>query len=158
MLGTSSRSIATYPGDFAQALIALDAEVEIRCGRKRHQIAFADLHRPPGDRPDIETSLAPDEMMSRSSFLPLSGSRRSRFVKVRDLRSGALDTAQDGDERSGSQTTTLNGVVRDATSRAADRSTRSRYLSVWAKSDSGVEARELRGQGTVTLPAPPEAL
>lgn len=69
MLGTSCRSIATYPGDFAQALIALDAEVEIRRGRKRHQIAFADLHRPPGDRPDIETSLAPDEMIV-AFFLP----------------------------------------------------------------------------------------
>jgi hypothetical protein len=37
-------------------------------------------------------------------------------------------------------------VVRDATSRAADRSTRSRYLRVRAKSDSGVKARELRGK------------
>src|SRR5579872_4593640 len=48
VLGVSPRCIATYPGDFAQALIALDAQVEIRRGGERHRIAFADLHRPPG--------------------------------------------------------------------------------------------------------------
>lgn len=87
VLGTSSQCIASYPGDFAQALIALDAEVEIRRGRKRRQIAFADLHRPPGDRPDIETSLAADEMIAEFFVPPIPWARRSRFVKVRDRES-----------------------------------------------------------------------
>jgi xanthine dehydrogenase YagS FAD-binding subunit len=105
VLGTSSQCIAAYPGDFAQALIALDAEVEIRRGRKRRQIAFADLHRPPGDRPDVETSIAADEMIAGLFVPSIEWSRRSRFVKVRDresyefaLASAAvvLDMASDG--------------------------------------------------------------
>ncbi|HLJ72092.1 MAG TPA: FAD binding domain-containing protein, partial [Roseiarcus sp.] len=62
VLGVSDHCIATYPGDFAQALIALDASVEIRRRDGDRIIAFADLHRQPGDRPDIETVLAPDEL------------------------------------------------------------------------------------------------
>jgi xanthine dehydrogenase YagS FAD-binding subunit len=105
VLGTSEQCIATYPGDFAQALIALDATVEIRRGSDVRRIAFADLHRLPGDRPDVETSLAPDEMIV-AFFVPAAEwSRRSRFVKVRDRQSFefalasaavALDMAEDG--------------------------------------------------------------
>jgi xanthine dehydrogenase YagS FAD-binding subunit len=87
VLGTSTQCIATYPGDFAQALIALDAEVEIQRGRRRRQIAFADLHRPPGDRPDAETCLAADEMIVGFFVPAIPWSRRSRFVKVRDRES-----------------------------------------------------------------------
>jgi xanthine dehydrogenase YagS FAD-binding subunit len=87
VLGASSQCIATYPGDFAQALIALDAEVEIRRGSRRRQIAFADLHRRPGDRPDVETSLAADEMIAGFLVPSIPWSRRSRFVKVRDRQS-----------------------------------------------------------------------
>ncbi len=40
VLGTSEQCIATYPGDFAQALIALDATVEItgKVGRAQHAV------------------------------------------------------------------------------------------------------------------------
>ena len=105
VLGTSDHCIATYPGDFAQALIALDATIEIRRGPDRREIAFADLHRLPGSRPDIETSLAPDEMIAAFIVPTTEWARRSRFVKVRDRQSYefalasaavALDTAQDG--------------------------------------------------------------
>ena len=105
VLGTSSHCIATYPGDFAQALIALDATLEIRRGPDRREIAFADLHRLPDDRPDIETSLVPDEIIA-AFFVPAAEwSRRSRFVKIRDRESYefalasaavALDMAEDG--------------------------------------------------------------
>jgi xanthine dehydrogenase YagS FAD-binding subunit len=57
ILGVSDACIASYPGDFAQALIALDAEVEIGGRQGLRRIAVADLHRAPGDRPDVETSL-----------------------------------------------------------------------------------------------------
>ncbi len=105
VLGTSANCIATYPGDFAQALMALDASLEIRKGRERRTISFAELHRLPGDRPEVETSLAPDEMVA-AFFVPASDwTRRSRFVKVRDRESYefalasaavALDMAPDG--------------------------------------------------------------
>ena len=87
VLGVSPSCIATYPGDFAQALIALDAVVETwRAGRTR-AIAFADLHRLPGDRPDIETILGSDEMILGFRVPAAEWTRRSRFVKVRDRES-----------------------------------------------------------------------
>src|SRR5579872_382165 len=49
VLGTSDRCIATYPGDFAQALIALDAEVEVMGRNGPRELPFAKLHRQPGE-------------------------------------------------------------------------------------------------------------
>ena len=74
-------------GDFAQALIALDASVEIAGPRGNRAIPFAALHLPPGDRPDVETTLRPGEMIT-SFFVP-SGpwTRRSLYLKVRDRQS-----------------------------------------------------------------------
>ena len=52
VLGVSDHCIATYPGDFAQALIALDASVSIvGAGQKARAIPFAALHRQPGETP-----------------------------------------------------------------------------------------------------------
>src|SRR6267378_1957476 len=87
VLGTSDRCIATYPGDFAQALIALDADVEIAGAGGSRTVPFATLHRQPGDAPDIETTLQRGEMIS-SFFVPAtSWAQRSLFVKVRDRES-----------------------------------------------------------------------
>jgi CO/xanthine dehydrogenase FAD-binding subunit len=58
VLGTSDQCIATYPGDFAQALIALDATVEIAGKSGTRTLPFAQLHKPPGATPHIETILA----------------------------------------------------------------------------------------------------
>ena len=55
VLGVSDNCIATYAGDFAQALIALDAAVEIAGSGGTRTIPFATLHRKPGDTPDKET-------------------------------------------------------------------------------------------------------
>ncbi len=87
VLGVSAQCIASYPGDFAQALIALDAAVETRRSDGPRVIAFADLHRPPGDRPDIETTLAPDEMIVAFHVPAGTWTRRSRFLKIRDRES-----------------------------------------------------------------------
>src|SRR4051812_38582997 len=84
VLGTSDQCIATYPGDFAQALIALDATAEITGPRGTRSIPFASLHRQPGDAPDIETTLHPGETLT-SFFVPVTPwARRSAFVKIRD--------------------------------------------------------------------------
>jgi xanthine dehydrogenase YagS FAD-binding subunit len=61
VLGTSEQCIATYPGDFAQALIALDATVEITGKAGVRSIPFADLHKTPANSPQIETSLLPGQ-------------------------------------------------------------------------------------------------
>jgi xanthine dehydrogenase YagS FAD-binding subunit len=87
VLGTSDQCIATYPGDFAQALIALDADVEIIGPTGVRSLPFSALHRMPGDAPDVETTLRPGEMVS-SFFIPAAPwTRRSLFVKVRDRES-----------------------------------------------------------------------
>src|SRR6185312_8219706 len=87
VLGVSRDCIATYPGDFAQALIAFDARVEIAGRNGDRSMPFARLHRLPGDRPDLENNLEPGEVIT-GFFVP-SGpwTRRSAVVKVRDRES-----------------------------------------------------------------------
>src|SRR2546421_4872462 len=64
VLGTSEQCIATYPGDFAQALIALDATVEITGRSGTRSLPFAELHKTPGSTPEIETTLQSGELIS----------------------------------------------------------------------------------------------
>lgn len=85
VLGTSDQCIATYPGDFAQALIALDATVEIAGSSGTRKLPFAQLHRPPGETPHIETSLAPGELIS--GFVIRGRWPRSVYLKARDRQS-----------------------------------------------------------------------
>jgi len=85
VLGSSEACIATYPGDFAQALIALDATVEIMGKSGVRSMPFATLHRPPGDTPHVETTLRPGELISGFS---IDGRwPRSIYVKIRDRQS-----------------------------------------------------------------------
>jgi xanthine dehydrogenase YagS FAD-binding subunit len=85
ILGTSDQCIATYPGDFAQALIALDATVEIMSKSGVRTMPFADLHKAPGKSPQIETSLLPGELIS--AFSIQGRWPRSTYLKVRDRQS-----------------------------------------------------------------------
>ena len=87
VLGTSHDCIATYPGDFAQALIALDATVEISGGEGRHTVPFAALHRAPADKPQIETMLAPGELITAFEIPRAPWTRRSLYLKIRDRES-----------------------------------------------------------------------
>jgi xanthine dehydrogenase YagS FAD-binding subunit len=87
VLGTSDQCIASYPGDFAQALIALGATVDIVGPLGARNIPFAALHRKPGDAPDIETTLNSGELIT-AFFIPSAPwTRRSLFLKVRDRES-----------------------------------------------------------------------
>jgi xanthine dehydrogenase YagS FAD-binding subunit len=93
VLGTSDQCIAAYAGDFAQALIALDAEVEIAGPQGARSIPFADLHREPGETPDVETVLQPGELIT-GFVVPVAGwTRRSLYLKVRDRESYAFAMA-----------------------------------------------------------------
>jgi xanthine dehydrogenase YagS FAD-binding subunit len=85
VLGTSEQCIATYPGDFAQALIALDATVEITGKSGARTIPFSQLHKPPGNTPQIETTLAPGEVIS--GFAVSGRWPRSVYLKTRDRQS-----------------------------------------------------------------------
>jgi len=85
VLGGSDACIAMYPGDFAQALIALDARVATT--GPFNGKPFALLHRPPGTTPQIETGLAPGEIITGFLLPKARWFRRSRYVKVRDRQS-----------------------------------------------------------------------
>ena len=92
VLGTSDHCIALYPGDWALALVALDAWVEVLGTSGKRTLAFADLHRLPGTTPHIETSLAPGELIT--AFIMTGGPRRrSVYRKVRDRESYAFANA-----------------------------------------------------------------
>jgi xanthine dehydrogenase YagS FAD-binding subunit len=85
VLGTSGQCIATYPGDFAQALIALDATVEITGRSGVRNLPFAQLHKPPGDSPQIETALMRGDLIS--GFAVPGRWPRSVYLKARDRQS-----------------------------------------------------------------------
>ena len=87
VLGTSDACIAAYPGDFAQALIALDASLELLGPRGARTLPFATLHQRPGSTPNIETVLAPGELITAIVVPAGPWTRRSRYVKVRDRES-----------------------------------------------------------------------
>jgi xanthine dehydrogenase YagS FAD-binding subunit len=87
VLGTSRNCIATYAGDFAQALIALDAQVTLDGPGGARAMPFSQLHRVPGETPEVETTLAPGDIIT-SFFVPAAPwVRRSRYLKVRDRQS-----------------------------------------------------------------------
>jgi xanthine dehydrogenase YagS FAD-binding subunit len=87
VLGVSDHCIATYPGDFAQALIALDATLEIVGPNGTRSTPFAALHRQPGDAPDVETTLEAGEMIASFMIPALPWARRSLYLKIRDRQS-----------------------------------------------------------------------
>jgi xanthine dehydrogenase YagS FAD-binding subunit len=87
ILGVSESCIATYHGDLAQALIALDATVQTLGPKGKRSIRFADLHRMPQNTPHIETVLEPGELIIFIDVPAGSYTRRSHYVKIRDRTS-----------------------------------------------------------------------
>jgi xanthine dehydrogenase YagS FAD-binding subunit len=87
VLGVSDKCIAAYPGDFAQALVALGATVEIVGLGGSRAVPFETLHREPGGTPHVETLLAPGEVIVGFVLPVAPWTRRSLFLKVRDRQS-----------------------------------------------------------------------
>lgn len=83
VLGTSAACIATYPGDLAVALLALDAI--IHAGDRR--IPIDDFFLAPGDTPQCETALVPGELITAVCIPATPAGRRSTYLKVRDRQS-----------------------------------------------------------------------
>ncbi|MCX2575088.1 FAD binding domain-containing protein [Pedobacter sandarakinus] len=90
ILGTSDECIAVFPSDMCVALAALDASVNITGIAGNRTISFADFHRLPGDRPDLDNHLKPDELIT-SIDLPEQGfSKNYSYLKLRDRHSYAF--------------------------------------------------------------------
>jgi xanthine dehydrogenase YagS FAD-binding subunit len=87
ILGIDDSCIAQYPGDFAIALIALDARLDLAGPHGARSIAFADLHTAVNGKPHIETTLRAGEIIT-AFHVPAGGwARRSLYLKVRDRES-----------------------------------------------------------------------
>jgi xanthine dehydrogenase YagS FAD-binding subunit len=93
VLGGSPSCIAVYPGDWAVALAAFDAQVDILGPDGERTMALADLHREPGETPERETNLAPDELIVRIRVPTTPLGRASTYLKIRDRESYAFALA-----------------------------------------------------------------
>jgi len=91
ILGASEHCIATHPSDMCVALRALDAKVHVRSQQGSRSIPFADFHRLPGERPDIDNTLAPGELITHLT-LPEADrfAGHAAYLKVRDRLSYAF--------------------------------------------------------------------
>ncbi|MGN6459758.1 MAG: FAD binding domain-containing protein [Pseudolabrys sp.] len=105
VLGASESCIATYPGDFAQALLVLDALVDVAGPSGVRTIPFAKLHRAPERTPEVETTLQPGELITAFAISAAPWARRSLSLKIRDressefaLASVAIALDLDGDQ------------------------------------------------------------
>jgi xanthine dehydrogenase YagS FAD-binding subunit len=88
ILGGSDHCIATHASDFAVALMALDATLELRgADGARRLVPIGEFYRLPGDTPQIETVLAPGEMIAAVTVADSPAARRSHYLKVRDRAS-----------------------------------------------------------------------
>jgi xanthine dehydrogenase YagS FAD-binding subunit len=90
VLGVSDDCIAAHPSDMAVAMAALDARVEtVTPDGGTRTIPIDALYRAPGNMPNIETVLAPGELI-RSVVLPPPPPGRQIYRKVRDRASYAF--------------------------------------------------------------------
>ncbi|RFF42943.1 xanthine dehydrogenase family protein subunit M [Xanthomonas nasturtii] len=109
ILGASEHCIATHPSDMCVALAALDAVVHVQGANGERDIAFAQFHRLPGAHPELDSTLAPDELIVH---IDLPDAQRfvahSAYLKIRERLSyafalvsvaAALELAEDGSIR-----------------------------------------------------------
>jgi xanthine dehydrogenase YagS FAD-binding subunit len=90
ILGTSEACIATHPSDMCVALAALEAKVHVAGPSGERAIAFADFHRLPGDTPELDSNLQPNEIVT-SIELPAKGFKANySYLKIRDRLSYAF--------------------------------------------------------------------
>lgn len=90
VLGTSPSCIATYPGDMAVALSALDATVEIaRPDSDERSVSVRDFHLLPGDTPSRDNVLERGEIITAVT-LPRPVRAKHLYRKVRERSSYAF--------------------------------------------------------------------
>lgn len=90
ILGTSESCIATHPSDLCVALAALEAKVHVTGPSGNRVIPIADFHRLPGDTPERDTDLEPQEIITAIE-LPAEGfASNYSYLKIRDRLSYAF--------------------------------------------------------------------
>src|SRR5829696_1924896 len=91
IFGWSEKCVATYPGDMANALYALEAEVRVRNapGRER-SIPIGEFHRLPGDTPEKDNNLEHGELIVAIDLPKSNFANNYYYLKVRDRASYAF--------------------------------------------------------------------
>ncbi len=159
ILGASPSCIATHPSDMCVALAALDAIVHLEGPAGKRTLDINALHRLPGDTPNIETELQPDELITAVELSPNAFAARSSYRKVRDRASYAfalvslaagVDLAEDGTIRD--VRLALGGVAhkpwRARAAEAVLRGARPTEINLKAAADAELaDAKPLEGNG-----------
>jgi xanthine dehydrogenase YagS FAD-binding subunit len=90
ILGTSDSCIATHPSDMCVAMAALEAIVHVTGPRGDRAIPMAEFHRLPGDTPEIDTTLAQDEIITAVELPAPRFAQNYTYLKLRDRLSYAF--------------------------------------------------------------------
>lgn len=90
ILGASEHCIAVHPSDMCVALAALEATVRVTGETGERTIPFADFHRLPGDAPQIDTNLQPDEIITAVDLPEQGFAGHHAYLKLRDRQSYAF--------------------------------------------------------------------
>jgi xanthine dehydrogenase YagS FAD-binding subunit len=90
ILGASEDCIATHPSDMCVALAALDARVHVTGRGGERAMALGDFHRLPGNTPQIDTNLQPDEIVTAVELPALGFADNYSYLKLRDRLSYAF--------------------------------------------------------------------
>lgn len=87
VLGTSDSCIAAHASDLAVALVALDAQVEVRGASGVRTVPLANLYRLPESSPHIETVLKAGELITSVTVPASETAPQCHYLKVRDRAS-----------------------------------------------------------------------
>jgi xanthine dehydrogenase YagS FAD-binding subunit len=90
ILGANESCIATNPSDMNVALAALNATIHVQGPKGKRAIAIADFHRLPGNTPQLDTNLQPDELITAVELPAPKFAKHSYYLKVRDRQSYAF--------------------------------------------------------------------
>jgi xanthine dehydrogenase YagS FAD-binding subunit len=144
LLGGSDACVAVYPGDWAIALAAFDARIDVLGPDGQRTVALEDLHREPGATPAIETTLQPGELILRIRVPVTPMGRASTYHKIRDresyafaLASAAVALDMDGDIVRGARIAIGGLATRPWRARAAEQVLAGRNLAPQIAREAG---------------------
>ncbi len=147
LLGGSETCMAVYPGDWAVALSAFDAKVDVLGPKGHRTIALEHLHREPGSTPNIETVLDFNELIQRIRVPVTPLGRASTYHKVMDresfafaLASAAVALLMDGDTVRDARIALGGLATRPWRARAAERALVGRPLTAQVARATGATA------------------
>lgn len=113
VVGASEACIATHPSDMAVAMRVLDASIEtVKQQGATRTISIAELHRLPGETPNVETVLEAGELITAVTLpRPVGGSQQYRKVRDRASYAFALVSVAAIVQPDGSGRVALGGVA-----------------------------------------------